>query len=138
MRPDEAPGVALDTNVLVYAFDTDPAKAAVAERLLGGRPFISVQALNELVNVLRRKRALAWPEIAEVVETVSALCRVVDLTLDTHRIALTLVRRYSLSWWDALQLAAALDAGAEEFMTEDLHAGLQVESRLRVVNPFLA
>lgn len=138
MQADAGPSMALDTNVLVYAFDRDPAKAAVAERLLATKPFISVQALNELVNVLRRKRALSWPEISEVVETVSALCRVIDLTLDTHRIALALVRRYSLGWWDALQLAAALYAGVDEFMTEDLQAGLQIESRLRVVNPFLA
>lgn len=138
MASEAAPSVALDTNVLVYAFENDAGKAMAAERLLAGKPFISVQALNELVNVLRRKQALSWSEVAEVVEAVSALCRVVDLTMEVHRIALRLVRRYSLGWWDALQLAAALDAGAQQFMTEDMQAGLLVEGQLRVVNPFAA
>ena len=136
MVSERPPNVALDTNVLVYAFENDAGKAAAAEWLLAGKPFISVQALNELVNVLRRKRALSWVEVAEVVETVAALCRVTDLTLEVHRVALRLVRRYSLGWWDALQLAAALDAGADQFMSEDMQAGLLVEGRLRVANPF--
>lgn len=134
-----APGeerIALDTNVLVYAFTGEAFKTLQAESLLRQRPWISVQALNELVSVLRRKRAFSWPEIETVIDTVTQLCLVSDQTLDAHRVALRLVRRYSLSWWDALHLAVALDAGAARFYSEDLQDGLLVEDRLRVVNPF--
>lgn len=130
--------VALDTNVLVYAFVGEDARAERAEDLLRGRPWISVQALNELVNVLRRKRALSWAEVAVVVDTVTRLCLVADQTLESHRLALQLVRRYSLSWWDALHLAVALDAGVTVFFSEDLHDGLVVENQLRISNPFRA
>ena len=130
--------VGLDTNVLVYAFTESSLKAQQGEGLLRLRPWISIQALNELASVLRRKRALNWGEIEIVVETIAGLCVVADLTLDGHRQALQLVQRYQLSWWDALQLAVSLDAGADTFYSEDLQGGLVLEGRMRIVNPFAA
>lgn len=127
----------LDTNVLMYAFSADIAKAAIAEAWLAQRPGISVQGLNELVQVLRRKRQLDWERIDDISRTVSALSRVHDQNLDSHRMALRLVRRHALAWWDALQLAVALEAGATEFLSEDLRHGLLVEGQLRLRNPFL-
>lgn len=47
-------GEFLDSNVLVYAFTDDP-RAAAAQALLARRCAISVQGLNELANVARRK-----------------------------------------------------------------------------------
>jgi len=130
--------IGLDTNVLAYAFTESSLKAQQAEALLGQRPWISVQALNELVGVLQRKRALSWTEIDTVVETISALCVVADLTSQAHRVARQLTRRYPLRWWDALQVAVALDGGATTFFSEDVRDGLLVEGRLRIVNPFAA
>jgi predicted nucleic acid-binding protein len=49
-----APGEFLDSNVLVYAFTTDP-RAARAQGLLARGCTISVQGLNEFTNVARRK-----------------------------------------------------------------------------------
>jgi len=126
----------LDTNVLVYAFTPEGDKSRTAEALLTTRPLISVQGLNEMVNVLRRKRAFSWPEIDVVVDAVVQLCPVRPQTLGTHSLARQLAPRYGLAWWDALQLASALEAGAQSFWSEDLQHGLLVEQRLRVCNPF--
>ena len=128
----------LDTNVLVYAFTPSDERAQIAEALLADSPMISVQGLNELVNVLRRKRALAWYEIAVASSAVQGLCRVQAQTLDTHRRAQQLAPRYQLGWWDALQLASALEAGADSFWSEDLQHGQLIDDRLRICNPFLA
>ncbi|MEJ1939144.1 PIN domain-containing protein, partial [Nostoc sp. NIES-2111] len=81
----------LDTNVLIYALDRDSARGDRAEGLLRQRPFISVQALNEVVNVLRRRRLLPWEAIADVAAQMALLCEVVDQTLDMHRQALALM-----------------------------------------------
>lgn len=133
MKP---PRVFVDTNVLVYAFTADADKGACAEALMAQRPWISVQGLNELSHVLRRKRKLDWERIADISDTVSALSEVVELNLECHQRALRLVRQHALGWWDALQLAVALETEASEFLSEDLQHGQVFERRLRVRNPF--
>lgn len=128
----------LDTNILVYAFAPERSRAEVAETLLADSPCISVQGLNELVNVLRRRHGFNWAELDEVSSTVQQLCQVRPLTAATHRLALQIGPRYQTSWWDALQLASALESGADCFWSEDLQHGQLVERQMRICNPFLA
>lgn len=137
-RAYSVPRIFLDTNVLIYALDRDPARGDRAEALLAQRPFTSVQALNEVVNVLRRRRLLPWDAVADVAAQMASLCEVVGQTLEVHRQALALMSRHSLSWWDALMLAAALSTPAETFFSEDLQDGLLIQGRLRICNPFSA
>lgn len=44
------------------------------------------------------------------------------------------MQRYSLSHWDSLLVAAAIEAGVDTLYTEDLQAGAQYET-VKVVNP---
>ncbi len=55
MRPALSPAVFFDTNVLVYIASADPLRSARAGALLREGGVVSVQVLNELVSVLRRK-----------------------------------------------------------------------------------
>ena len=59
-----------------------------------------------------------------------------DLTRATHRAALAIVERYRTSWWDALIVAAAIEAGCATLYSEDLHTGLTIDGCLTVINPF--
>ena len=52
-------GEFLDSNILVYAFTTDP-RAAAAQVLLERGGIVSVQGLNEFTNVARRKLDMTW------------------------------------------------------------------------------
>jgi predicted nucleic acid-binding protein len=47
-----------------------------------------------------------------------------------------LAAKYQLSVYDSMIVSAALIAGCTTLWTEDMHDGLLVEDRLRVVNPF--
>ena len=49
-----------DTNVLVYIASADPVKAERAEKTIAIGGAISVQVLNELTNVARRKMQMSW------------------------------------------------------------------------------
>ena len=51
-----------DTNVLVYLASGDASKADRAEATIAGGGSISVQVLNELANVARRKMQMSWDE----------------------------------------------------------------------------
>ncbi len=125
----------LDTNVILYLLAGGD-KADRAEALLARRPVISVQVLNEALVNCRRKARLGWDEAGAFLAGVESLCRIEPLTAQTHAVGRALAERYQLSVYDAMIAAAALIAGCDTLYTEDMHAGLVIEDRLRLVNPF--
>ncbi len=66
-------GEFLDTNVLVYAFSTDP-RTKAAEQLLAKGCLVSLQGLNEFTNVARRKLGMEWNEIRDALGSIRVLC----------------------------------------------------------------
>ncbi len=125
-----------DTNVLVYAFGDD-ARRLVALRLLDQGCIVSIQSLNELANVLLRKQKRDWPTVRRALDAVVARSvAIVIPDLDLHRLGLRLAERYTLSIYDAMIAAAALTAECDVLYSEDMHDGLVIDGRVRVVNPF--
>lgn len=128
----------LDTNVLVYAFSTDP-RSKVAEQLMARGCTISVQGLNEFANVTHRKLGMSWSEIREAIAVIRMLCpRVLPLDADTNAEAVALAERHGLSFYDALVVAAALRAGCTTLWSEDMQHGRLIDARLHILNPFAA
>lgn len=132
-----------DTNVLVYLYDDDePEKKARALELLeeeveAGRAALSTQVLQEFyVGATRKLRNPLSPERAEArVRDFSELPLVrVDASLILRAIGRS--RRTMFSFWDALIVEAALSAGADRLLTEDLQHGQMIDG-LTVENPFL-
>lgn len=134
----ERQSVFLDTNFLVYLLSTDARKADRAEALLDqGGCIVSVQVLNELVNVARRKLQLPWERIAQLTGLISKLCRVEPLTLESHDRARALAERYGLDFYDSLIVAAALGARCTVLYSEDMQDGFRIERTLQIRNPFV-
>ena len=128
--------VFLDTNILVYAFSADP-KKQVAFDLLGESGVISVQSLAEFANVARRKLGHTVPEVVEKIRLlIDVLSLEGEVSLPILDAALQLADRYKLSIHDSTLIAVALDAGCDEFLSEDMHHGLVIEDRLTIRNPF--
>lgn len=132
------PASFFDTNVLVYLASSDAAKADRAEALVAEGGVISVQVLNELANVARRKMQMSWTETHALLSTLRELLTVQPLTLETHDTGLALAERYGLSLYDALIAASALGAGCDTLWSEDLQHRMVLDGRLRIVNPFRA
>ncbi len=132
-----AADVFLDTNVLVYKVEGGAKKAAKAEDLLERRPFISVQVLNEFVNVAQKKLSLNWDEIHIALDHFRDACRVVPLTVPLHERAVEIAEQHLLGMYDALIVAAAELAGCDVLYTEDLNHGQRI-GRVVVRNPFKA
>jgi predicted nucleic acid-binding protein len=132
------PGSFIDTNVLVYVASADPAKADRAEEIMGGGGTISVQVLNELTNVLRRKLRLSWSETHGFLSIVRELLPVSPVTIEIHETGLTLAERYDLSTYDAMIAASALHTDCDTLWSEDMQHGLTIDNRLRIANPFRA
>ncbi len=126
----------LDTNILVYAFAADDRRSARAEALMAEGGVIGVQVLNEFTNVVRRKLHWQWRQMEAafvVIEELLGPAR--PLTTAIHARAVVLARDHKLSFYDALIVAAALDAGCAELCSEDLQHG-QKFGNLRIDNPF--
>jgi predicted nucleic acid-binding protein len=130
-------GVFLDSNVLLYTFARGDSRQGVAAGLLARGGAISVQVLNEFASVARRKLKLSWPEVAEALTALRALCPApLPLTLATHESALAIAERSGYALYDALILASALEAGCETLYSEDMQDGQVVDGRLTIRNPF--
>lgn len=137
MKPSLSPAVFFDTHVLVHVASADAGRSARAEALLRQGGIVSVQVLNELVSVLRKKFRFEWTSVETVLAVVHAHCEVVALDLLVHQEALLLARLHQLSWYDALIVAAAHRAGARTLYTEDMQHGRELDG-LRILNPFSA
>jgi predicted nucleic acid-binding protein len=126
----------LDTNVLVYAVLSDDPRCSTAELLLAAGGTISVQVLNEFANVARGKLKWPWPDIEATLTLVrSRTRRVRDISVLTHEAAIALARDHSLSFYDALIVASAIEAGCDILYTEDMQHGRNIGG-LAIVNPF--
>jgi predicted nucleic acid-binding protein len=126
----------LDSNVVLYLLSEDTEKHDIAMDLLSRRPAVSVQVLNEVTNVCRKKAGMSWEEVAAFLANVRHFCPVVSLTPDIHDSARRLAARHKLSFYDANIVAAAIDSGAAVVWSEDMHHGLVIEHTVTVVNPF--
>jgi predicted nucleic acid-binding protein len=130
------PGSFFDTNVLLYLASGNRAKAERAEEIVGEGGVISVQVLNEITNVARRKMQLSWVEIREFLSTIRSVLPAHPVTIEIHESGLALAERYGLSTYDAMIVASAIDADCDTLWSEDMQHGMVIGRRLRIQDPF--
>ena len=129
------PGSFFDTNVLVYLASGDTAKADRAEAAITAGGAISVQVLNELANVARRKMKLSWADTHALLTMLRDLLTVHLLTLETHETGLALAERHGLSTYDAMIAASALHAGCDTLWSKRLSSGKAMRSKSMSLTP---
>lgn len=131
----------IDTNIWLYAFISgqDPAKAHTAQAVIGAtRPlFLSIQVINEVCTNLLRKEHTPEADIRDFIDDFYALYQVVDLDHAQLITASDLRTRYSLSYWDSLIIASALQSGVPTLYSEDMQHHLVIDQKLQIVNPFI-
>ncbi len=127
-----------DSNVLIYAYTQAGDKTEKARQIISAGGMVSVQALNETANTLRRKFLVGWPRIMQIVEDILRTCpNPAPLSLETHRAAIRICEHYGYSLYDGMILASAREAGCSFLYTEDMQHGQTIEG-VRIENPFLA
>lgn len=130
-----------DTNVLVYT-DDKAAPAAKQRRALelfaehrrAGTGVVSLQVLQEYFVTVTRKlkvdAALARRKIELIAEFDVASPELSDVlaAIDLHRL-------HAISFWDALIVRSAKQAGCSVLFSEDMQPGREIDG-VRIVNPF--
>jgi predicted nucleic acid-binding protein len=130
--------VFFDTNVLIYAVAKDDPRSARAEELLDAGGILSVQILNEFVSVARRKIQMPWSDVTEALDAFEVLCpSPLPITIETHQAALEVARKHGYNIYDALVIAAALEARCETLYSEDFQDGQKIDARLTIRDPFI-
>lgn len=130
----------VDTNVLVYAFDaSDAQKQARAVELIESGPqfVVSAQVLGEFFVTVTRK--LATPlDHATAAAAVERLSRLPVVPVDARLVAAAVQTSHAkvLSYWDSLIVEAAVTAGCDRILTEDLSHGAVLRG-VTIENPFL-
>jgi len=135
--------ILLDTNVLVYAYDTgEPDKQALAINLLhglkiSGQACLSVQCLGEFFNAVTRGPTprLALVEAAPQAEWLANSFPVFNMTPLIVLEAIRGTREHVLSYFDAQIWAAARMNQIPFVFSEDFQDGLSLEG-VKFVNPF--
>ena len=132
----------IDTNLLIYADSGDqPAKQHTALTLLkqlriNYTGVLSTQVLNEYCNVALNKLRLPHADIRQQLhfwqqfEIVQVTPSIIEAALDLHQTR-------SLSYYDALVVAAAQTSGCTVLYSEGMNAD-EVIGGVRIVNPFVA
>ena len=136
---------AIDTNILAYLFDPDaPEKQSRAQRMLDTlvvQPRETVwlwQVAVEFLAYLRKaaSKGVLAPERVPI--EFRELLQLFSLKLPTSQIldrSFVLHKRYSLSHWDSLLIAACQEAGVICLYSEDMQHGADYDG-VKIVNPF--
>lgn len=130
----------LDTNVLVYAFDSSAgAKRAIAREIIRRAPdfdcLMTSQALSEFYAAATRRRILTPVEAANHVEEWLLLFRTQVHTVSAIGVALRQAPLGRFSYWDALLVATAGEGDCAFVLSEDMGDGVKLGA-VTVINPF--
>jgi predicted nucleic acid-binding protein len=132
---------AVDTNILIYVHDPrDPDKQLKASELIASltdgvllwQVFCEYIAASKKLSAYGLTREQAWHEMKKL----RALWTTRLPSWEVAERAEELMRKYSLLVWDALIVAACLEAGVKRLYSEDFDSSI-VKEGLDVVNPFV-
>ena len=133
----------IDTNIFVYQLERlDARKADIADDLIEHgietqTACISFQVIQECINTAIRKAEapLTEDELRKYLVDVLAPLYRVQPDIRLYQKSLEIRFRYRFGFYDALIVAAAVEAGCKTLYTEDLTHGQQVEG-VTITNPF--
>ena len=132
----------IDTNVLIYAHDTDAgakheiAKTVLRDLWIERTGLLSVQVLQEFyVNVTRKISPPLSKDLARLVVSSYAIwCN--ETSPAEIASAVRIEDESRIGFWDALIVSAASKSGATRILSEDLNAG-QMIAGILIENPFV-
>jgi predicted nucleic acid-binding protein len=115
----------LDTNLLIYSVDADAgARHALALQIVDKAPdvdcWLTLQSLSEFYAAVTRKRIMPAPEAAAQVTDWLSFFQSAAISASAIRTALADAVTRRASYWDALLIATAAEAGCTLILTEDL------------------
>ena len=134
----------IDTNVFVYAQDnSDETKTKISQELIAKlflekQGFISTQVIQEFCNVFLKEseKPLRPNDVAEIIDDLMGPLLAHTPDNSFYKRAINTYSKYSLSFYDALIVQAAIDLKCELLYSEDMQNGARYNGVV-IVNPFV-
>jgi predicted nucleic acid-binding protein len=80
---------------------------------------------------------MPWRDVREALDAFRVLCASpLALTMKMHEAALKIAEKHGFGIYDALVVAAALEAGCAILYSEDFQDGQTIDGQLTIRNPF--
>ena len=126
----------IDTNVFIYYQHSDNLrKHQISEDTINFFDcVVSTQVLNEICNILTRKYPTPISDIkkfiADIIQSSDLIVNddsIIQMALDYHS-------RYSISYYDALMVSAAMISNCKYLVSEDMQDGLIIDNQLQILN----
>lgn len=138
----DSPKVArfIDSNIWLYALveGDDSRKTVIARTVIEeSAPVVSTQVINEVCVNLIKKAKFDEDRVGQLIQEFFAKYRVVEMNQTVLLAASALRKNQSLSFWDSMIVASALESAVSFLCSEDMHHGLNVGGQLQIVNPFV-
>jgi predicted nucleic acid-binding protein len=135
----------VDTNILVYAYDSDAGrKHNLAVELIDDlwiteSGILSTQVLCEFFVTITQKipNPILIEQARQTIDDYASSWEIAIINKDTILNAIDVMKNCTLSFWDALIWSAAKQSGAKRIYTEDFHHGSIIDS-IEFINPFLS
>jgi predicted nucleic acid-binding protein len=133
----------LDTNIIVYAFDSSAKKKhEIAKQILidlwnSGRGLLSTQVLQEYYVTVTQK--IPKPLVQDLaVQTIKDLLHWDVVINDGDAIiqSIDIQTTYKFSFWDSMIIQAAIKGGAELILSENLDSNCKI-CGVTIKNPFV-
>lgn len=132
----------VDTNIWLYSLiqtSEEDTRHQIAATFLEKieRPVISTQVIREATHNLIKKARMQEDLIRALISSWYQDCVVQDSSEVQFLLASRLRGLYSLSYWDSLIVAAALDANCATLYSEDMQDGQIIDGKMIILNPFV-
>jgi predicted nucleic acid-binding protein len=133
--------VLLDTNLWIYAFiDNGSDKNSKIINLLtkeksASEIIISIQIINEIHWVLKRKYKFSEEDIFVRINDISKITKIVPIDFLTYKIGYELRIKHSLSFWDSLIIASAKQSNVNVIYSEDMQDNFIIDQNIKILNP---
>lgn len=134
----------MDTNILVYCFEAsqpekkDISLALVSTALDNGKGIISLQVVQEFLNVSTRKFSqpiIAMDARLYLEKVIQPLCYVFPV-IEIYHSSLKIQQQSGYSFYDSHTIAAALAGACNILYSEDLQQSQLIDG-MKIINPYI-
>ena len=130
----------LDTNILIYSIDRQAGERhrksiELIEEMSRCDCILTLQALSEFYSAVSRKNKMPRDEAEAQVNDWMILFPVVNAEPGILQRAMKAVDDHKFSFWDAMLLETAVQAGVTRFLSEDMQHG-RIWKGMSIQNPY--
>jgi len=130
----------MDTNILIYSIDKQAgdrhhSAIKIMQKMMTSDCVLTLQSLGEFFHASTRKGKMPQQEVISQIDDWMTLFPVISAAPTTLKMAMNAVAEHQFSFWDAMILETAAQAGVTHLYSEDMQHK-QSWKGMVIENPF--